>query len=386
MNDKLIFDIVLNPITGTVNGTPFEIIFSKKEERPPEGKKDWDYSLVDNYASDSPHYADLLTALFNHERQYPNMYTSALSGDMYRIGRSFNTAITTLLAFVRKTGDRTVWNEVNLYMDLLAATITDHDNDGYTSIRWWMPGQESNTYWGTDIHPMDNILCHSLVAAYTWALIEANDPGDNARHDFWIDYLFNNFIPRWALREGNKNGLPFKDLTHPYTALVRLNYYLALIAGHIGEDTTQWSASASEYMQHLVETVFVEDGQNYTWDHRVPSYGHEPLGCQSAEYASLTMISLFDLYLEGYDIQLDMAKFANTWRDRVLTKDELGTVAYDVCGGGSTPVSKYLISFAPLLSYFDNSSLLLEQTNAMIKEGPYAGRNYIVPVANLLNE
>lgn len=325
-------------------------------------------------------YAALMVAVMSGN-QYPDLLSSAESGDLYRCGRTLNTGITALLLTYQRSNDPALLVEINRIMDTLWQNVRDHNGDGYRSLLWLKQGDQHDGRYGKDTDPMDNILCHSLLAGYAAALIDA---GDVVRAGEWAEYLFADFVARWDERKG---GLPFKDLAHPYLALVRLNYYLARVAEHTGRDPERWQADADEYARVAFDTLFVEDGDLYTWDHRVTYYGKPPYGCQNSEYAALSMISVVDLARAGYAPFADdavMRRFAATWR-RVLDTDTTSVIRGDVCGAGTMAATKFLISFAPLLSMWDSTGYIVARTDNLYQVSPYRGRNITVPAGAYLS-
>jgi hypothetical protein len=387
--------------TPTPTNTPTTPAPSATPTNTPPGEGDvWDHNVTSFDAAQLPdnqrgHYAAFLSALWDSDRQYPDLDSAAASGDLYRCARTLNTGVTAALTTFRVTGDAQVLAEVVRLMDLVAGNVSDHNGDGYRDLVWMAPyADPSHYWWGRDDHSMDSALCHSLIVAYTWALVEADVYTDRAA--FWIDYLFNDYIPRWGDKEGSYNALPFKDLAHPYTAIIRLHYYVGRLAAHSGRDASLWNMGARELMEHTIEQLFRPEADFYYWDHRVPGYGHQPYGCQGTEYAALTMISAVDLAAEGFSLpaaalewagfgsDVYMQPFANTWRDRVLGGESLTSVANNVCGLGSERATKYVISFAPLVAMWDPTGYMVARSAALLRNTPYTA-NITVPAGAFLH-
>src|SRR5690606_13450222 len=85
-----------------------------------------------------------------------------------------------------------------------------HDPDVVTwdasPFRCWVTtggGQPANLY-GTDLSTMNEVKWHAGLAMYTYALSlnrgKTSPDGKDyeAEYDFWIDYLANDFVPKWS--------------------------------------------------------------------------------------------------------------------------------------------------------------------------------------------
>ena len=152
--------------------------------------------------------------------QYPNATALAQSNDTYNYGRPLNTHITTILQLLRVTGDQRLLDEVDRLTELMRAKLKDrsiltvggstYQADGYLN---WVWQYNEPSYVGTDIHEMDEILTHSLVASYAYAF-QVNrdlDPRYAERAQFWTNYLKNHFEAKWRKRKKIPTGFPFLE-------------------------------------------------------------------------------------------------------------------------------------------------------------------------------
>lgn len=283
------------------------------------------------------------------ENVYPNPDEMAVSGDQYNIGRTLNNYVSTLMMVFRVTGDLALLDEVDRQMELARSQLRDDDGDGYVNWRWTRE-PDLELYYNKDTHEMDEMLAHSWIPAaiYAMRLNEAYNPVYKEHADFWMDYLLNDFFPKWEARGGLE-----RSLTHPFSQYTRLYFYMWRLTGE------QAYLDEANRRADLLDSMMVEvptaNGIAFTWDHRVKGMGNGPLGCQPSVYAIQTTGMFQELALEGFSRYADdayMAHYATMLRDLVL-KAGIDHLSNDICGDGEESFGKYMISTYPALGMWD---------------------------------
>jgi len=279
-------------------------------------------------------------AALNNNDQILNLTKYAGSNDTYLYGRTLGDHITALLHVLRVTGDPAVLDEIDRLTELMRIQLqdwsiisdkgSDYVEDGFLN---WQNKYDPEWY-GTDTMPMDEMLAHSQVAAFTYAFYVNRDfDARFAEHyDFWIDYLINHFEAKWRKRNDVPVGnFLVKDLTHVYAAWLRYNYYVYKLTGD-QQYLTDAEHMADMLKSHMIE---VDNGNAYVWDHRMTELENgAPWGCQPFYYARGTMQYLIDLSLEGFSVFDDayMTKLAGTVSHNIIDNGPVD-FASDVCGG-----------------------------------------------------
>ena len=313
---------------------------------------DFDYTFNKNALPTTQRFwYDQMIATFTEPRQTPNMEDVSESGDLYDYGRTLNEYITMIMTVFRYNGDPDLFDHAEALMEtmwdqLTISTVSEFtregpaiDGVGEHQYRHWAWLQDP-TYsgYGYDYHQMDTLLTHSLVAYWTYVLKELDDPA----WEKWYNYLLYDFYGIWDYRENAGTHQLLKTLTHPYTAHLRLLYYMYLLT-----EDSRWSTQRDTYYSILVtgnscdttrSPVFRQQGDGtIIWDHRVPCYGYPDYGWQSTLYAQATMNAVIDLHFQQYGLFGDDAyffKFVKTFRDRVIGLPSQYALAYKVDGSG----------------------------------------------------
>lgn len=268
-----------------------------------------------------------------------NPEVRAASGDLFSLGRFFNVHVTTLLHALRVTKDLALLDEVDRLMEIARTQLADYNADGFRNFRYLNrnddPGQP---FYNDDYHEMDEILTHSLIAAVAAALNEnaSFDPRYDEHAKFWLDYLKNDFEPKWRARNEVPFGLPFisKNLMHPYVQFIRYNYYMYKLTG----DTAYYSEAnrMADLVPRQVREIYTTGGPAYVWNQRfLPEAGDsETLSCQPFVYLQYTFQAFQDLALEGFSVFNDafMQRVATSMTALVM-EDGYSSFAEDICGG-----------------------------------------------------
>lgn len=274
---------------------------------------------------------------FNAERASQlNPDNLAASGDLYAVGRAFNTYITTLLNALRVTKDLALLDEVDRLLEIARAQLGDTNGDGYLNLRYLNESDDRNEY-GEDYHVMDEILAHSLLAAAAGALREnaAFNPRYKEHAEFWANYLQNHFEAKWRAREGKPSGFPFlsRDLMHPYVQFIRYHYYMYKLTGDAAY--LREARRRAELVPKQVREVYTPGGPAYVWNQRfLPDGDGETLSCQPFVYLPLTLQAFEDMAFEGFSVfdDLFMQRVATSMGSLVL-EDGYRDLAPDICGG-----------------------------------------------------
>jgi hypothetical protein len=274
---------------------------------------------------------------------------------VYDYGRGLNTHMTTLLHTFRATGDLRILNEIDRLAQIMRSKLKDssilkkggstYEKDGFLN---WLYMRD-NEYKGTDVHEMDDIMTHSMVASVAYAFHVNRDLDSKyaERATFWTNYLKNHFEAKWRKREGISSGFPFltKKLTHVYVQWTRYHYFMYKLTGEKGYNDE--ALKMANVIKNHLEYVGTPVGTTAQWDHGMPSIGGSSHGPQPTNYARYTMQGMVDLKYEGFSIYADpafMKKVSNTLAYFVLNSKAPSAVADDISGSGTTSDSLYAIS------------------------------------------
>ena len=197
----------------------------------------------DQLSDEARLWYDRLWAAIEHPNQDPDADRHASGGNIFHYGRDLNQYMTALLMAFRATGDLRFLDEIDRLAEMMRGRLvtewTDHsgstrysEHPGYR--RWLYLRGEGSVHYGKDVHVMNVMLTHSLVATFTYAFHVNRDLSSPSqisygeRADFWLGYLQNDFEPLWRLRNNRQEGFPFiwRDITHPYNQFMRYNHYM----------------------------------------------------------------------------------------------------------------------------------------------------------------
>ena len=268
-----------------------------------------------------------------------NPESLAASGDLYALGRSFNTYVTTLLNALRVTKDPALVGEVDRLLEIARGQLADYNGDGFLNWRYLNENADSSSrsFYGDDRHVMDDILTHSLIAAAAGALRE--NAGFNPRYAehaaFWTDYLQSHFEAKWRRRNDVPSGFPFlsRDLMHPYVQFIRYHYYMSKLTGD--EDYLREAERMAALVPQQVREVYTPGGPAYVWNQRfLPEGDGDTLMCQPFVYLQLTFQAFEDLAFEGFSVFDDafMQRVATSMTS-LVTRNSYKDFATDICGG-----------------------------------------------------
>lgn len=292
----------------------------------------------------------------------------AKSNNTYNYGRQLNTYITSLLNVLRVTGDPVLMDEVDELAQIMRSNLDDksiidlknrvYSKDGFLNWQY----RRDNKFYGSDLHEMDEMLTHSLIAAIAYAYhINQNLKTDyKERADFWENYLENHFEKKWRIRKNKPENLPFleKKLTHVYTQWIRYNYYMAKITGK-NVYLDEAFRMSSIIRQHIFNETPINGGY-IPWDHAMPLLGTPSHGPQPLQYARYTVQAAADLAMEGFSFFAEpgyMESLSFAVRHFVMLDETGRTFPYRIDGSGlgrETPL-RFANSPWAMLSRWDPS-------------------------------
>lgn len=339
----------------------------------------------------------------------------ASSNDLYIYAREINTYLTTMLTALRVTGDLNLLDEVDRLAQNMRAQLDDRwygaaafdegSVDGYLN---WVWGQShSSDHRGRDIHEIDGMRTHSLVAQLAWAFSVNQDlPSPNGvdyaeRAAFWLDYLVNHFEAKWRERDDIPwPEFPFLARPHVHETIefIRYHHYLYLLTGE--EPYRQEAGRLSRLIvDNFVEvespsgpalvtprSVLSEGGQQ---DYLIPS--------TYVRYVYLTAVDLYFQQIGPWSSDETMTKLARSLSEFIIDNGSTD-FARDMGGGvtrGGIPASeagrwvrfqqpRYAISPYALLSPWDESGEVAEVSVAVFSELSTSLRDIYIPVAMML--
>lgn len=295
------------------------------------------------------------------------------SDDLYWLGRYVSDYVASLLLALRATGDLRYLDTVAELTEIargdLADAWLDGTEDGYLNWRWRADETLDGLY-GTDDHPMDEAMTHGMVGlvAHAFDVNRDLDPAYAEMADFWLGYLENHFLAKWASREGSLDAAWtsgfYKRLTHPRANQLRLAHYLHAITGDAAYGSRA-SGIAAELAAHLEPNP--DHPGAVRWKHQVAG---SDLGWQKSNYAQYVVRVLVEMNLEGRT-ELDDATLesvAVTFRDVVYTDTpDHREMANDVNGDGTRGASGY--GNVGLARWDGTSEALLEVADATYSDG-----------------
>jgi hypothetical protein len=341
-------------------------------------------------------YNRLWSAIINPDHNL-NSTDLANSNDTYNYGRGLNTHITSLLQVFRVTGDKAILDEIDRLAQLMRAQLRDwsilteggstYEEDGYLN---WLYMRD-NSYQGTDVHKMDEMLAHSSAAAFAYAFYVNRDIDAKyaERATFWTDYLKNHFEAKWRERLNIPTAFPFleKGLTHAYIQEIRYHYYMYKLTGEQGylDESERRANIIGEFC--FEEEINMANGTAVVWNHGMTYLGGSDLGYQPTNYARYTMQACADLNLEGFSVFSDnvlMSKMANTLAHIVMDSDAPSSFAGNIMATGSSRfiLSQFVISPFAQMAAWDSSGRILdisEQAYLQIETGPNDPERIYIP-------
>ena len=277
----------------------------------------------------------------------------AASDDTYVYARDLHNHIQTLLIMFRYTGDKAILDEVYELTQIMRGELkdewtgtldgTDGTKDGY--LGWAFRYGNHRHYNGKDIHELNGIKTHALIASVAYAL-ELNRSADSRyaeASDFWQDYLVEHFEAKWRKRpQGKSSGYPIlmRPHTHTYISNMKYHYYMYQLSGN-AEYLAEAQRATDVFWNNEIKVTDTGNGkQGYVWTRSILSEGGGEDYLHPTTYARYVYADALELHLEGFYRwgDADLSLFANTISEFVLDRD--GTSGRDWfasdIGGGKT--------------------------------------------------
>lgn len=241
----------------------------------------------------------------------------AATGDSYQVGRTLYQMLAPMLLAHDVTPNAGYYAEVKAWMAALKPNVIDRNtaeqpSDGYREIIW-LNEPDLVGFYATDNNKLDEITSHNTIALWT---LWADRVGDTAERDYWLDYLENDYTPKWAARSSNPSP-PTDNLAHSRSASVLTCWCLYLLTANM-----DYLVLTNEYWDAFVffnvlrdVTIGAETG--VLWNHSNNAPNDIP---QATNYARYTVTSLYLLhYLECPNVdQTLIDKVTVTIRENVM--------------------------------------------------------------------
>ena len=335
---------------------------------------------VDSLPAETRLWYNRFLAGMRNPNQYPNATAAAQSNDTYKYGRTLNFNVTTILQMLRVTGDRQLLDEVDRLSQLMRVQLKDwsiltyggstYQADGYLN---WQYNYDAG-YIGTDAHVMDEMLAHSLVAAYAYAFYVNRDldPRYAERAQFWTNYLKNDFEAKWRKRNNKPTGFPFMEklLAHPYMQFVRYHYYMAKLTGDKAYEDEALRMAGN--IKNQIKEVSTPIGTSAIWAHGMTLLGANSPGIQSTSYARVTVQGAADLAAEGFSIFGQagyMDRIAVTLANNIMDGNLSAYAAYiDGSGSGGAGLDTYAISPWAMIGRWDKTGEVQVETDRVYRQ------------------
>ena len=263
--------------------------------------------------------------------------------DLYQYGRTLHMYVQSVLIAFRVTGDLSLLDHVDAIAERMRSELrdgwrgtkdgTDGTKDGY--VNWVWRYSSGDQFVGKDIHIMDEMKTHAMIAMIAVALDTNRDltgPAGRsyaAHADFWKDYLVNHFEAKWRERHDKPRGFPFmtKGGIHERQSWLKWHYYMGLLTGNV-RYTAEAKRMAEEWWAEML-TVDTPSGTAYMWRRRdflMPTV-----------YAAGVVADVVELHLEGFDRWAsaeEVRRFARTFTEFVIDTDDPDTngLAADIGG------------------------------------------------------
>lgn len=266
---------------------------------------------------------------------------SACSGIKHFIGRGLQSDVNALLTLFRVTGDRELLEEIDRLMEIAKAQLSDTDGNGYRNWHWLA------RFDTTDFNLKEDGLAHSYLPAVSYVFQKnaeySTEAYDYKAHaDEWLDYLRNDFEAKWAERRETRNheGLPVKNLFHPYIEMLRYTVYMSKLFPNDGKyQRLQQRLAATVLNEFKIDST--ENGDAFVWSHEVRAErrGGDPDVCltfQMGSYPNETMQTFMDLALEGQPGFADaktMRILSRTLSESILEPNQYSSLMYKDVGG-----------------------------------------------------
>ena len=339
----------------------------------------------------------------------------AQRADLYTYSREVNNHLVALFTAFRVTGDLALLDEIDRLGQHMRAQLDDawqgrasRDDgaaDGY--LNWVWDQDNSDEHRGRDVHEIDEMRTHSMIAqlAYAYAanadLQSPNGVDYAERAAFWTEYLRDHFEAKW--RERNDvpwPRFPFLERPHLHETVefARYHHYMHLLTGE--EAYAEEARRLSRVSYENFREAETPSGPALVTPRSVLSMGGSLEYLLPSIYFRHVVATVVDLHFEGVEPWSDdevMAKLARTLSEFILDGEGNG-YGRDVGGGRSRAgieasgerdwsrisTGVYNISAFALLAAWDDSGEVAEVSVAVHDHRGEREKSVFVPSGLLL--
>ncbi|MCB0311543.1 MAG: hypothetical protein KDD42_09920, partial [Bdellovibrionales bacterium] len=270
------------------------------------------------------------------------------SNDSYFLSRFVAERSLALFNALLATGDQFFLDEVANCWDIAREDLSDDwcgapdDSPGIVDRGWVYKGDgdTGSSNYCKDNHNMEEAMLHGWIGFMAYVFdknreITAPDGetyGEKA--DFYLDYLLNDFLPKWTRRVGGNDIATWNSFSGAYKRLTHPRSRQALTA------QTLFMLTGDSFFQDRLNDIevdfsrimnYVPTSDAYKWPHEVRDANGNPImpgttgpsGWQRMNYSEYTLNSLLILHTLGegrWSLQAEMQKLTRTLRDVVFQK------------------------------------------------------------------
>lgn len=311
------------PIMGGNDSGPYRPVLQVQDDRetaamyvsselfPLRGDPNFD---EDDLSKDARRWYDELWETITTSQGGDYAIAYADSDHLYNYARGLHTHIVSLLTVFRVTGDLRLLDEVDRIAQMMRDELddvwrgtrdgTDGTRDGYLN---WVYRGDSDSLRGKDLHEVNEMRAHALVAHFAWAFHNNRDLESPAgvdygeRADFWLDYLQEHFEAKWRERNGVRwPEFPFisRNQVHANVAFIKYHHYMHQLTGR--DEYRREGERLSDIVFKEFREVETEDGPAFVWRRTIEELGGDSLYLMPTTYVRYVASDAVDLHLEGF--------------------------------------------------------------------------------------
>ncbi len=129
----------------------------------------------------------------------------------YHYARSGGFYLSSIVDFIRTTGDPAALTELVKWSTKLRSNLKDHDGRGYAYFQYYNPSGENSFAYYDDTNFLDEQMLAGGIANIAWAMHDNRNYSSAAAReaDFWFKYLDQNWVPKWLARSTVRQSSPY---------------------------------------------------------------------------------------------------------------------------------------------------------------------------------